>query len=472
MENYNNDDGQDGFEQAPDQPIVNVQREKEKRNLIIIVALVFITMIGLIVYGMGGFSSEDEETNTPLLDNMAPPPAKDTRIESDKYGNQNFSRQMNSRTATDDENISRLTGDPVTTKLRSNENLTDNDIDEVKRTAQQNQYMPNTNLSIKERGNRDFQQKIRGQQNINNHYADENTPLFRKSPEEIREEQQAERQRQFDERQTNLVLSSLERANQNMERNNGQTQSPVSALSPNASQLVNPLSNKAVTSATNVLPKQPTNQAARLVPETAPNTIGQEYSRGFYSVTTAIKKEYYTDNEVIPAVVHGNADGITVSNGSSLKVRLTQNTVLISDGRKITLREGTLLSGQVSISGDRVQIYINSFQRGNALYPLSITAYDIDGVQGLYIPNVQNKQLLSRSLANAGTRPINSMGGFFTGGTVRQQVGTQLASQGIQTAMQGVSDFARTKAQNPRITIKSNYKILLKMSEGDNLIGR
>jgi hypothetical protein len=137
MENYNNEEGQDGFEQAPDQPIVNVQREKEKRNLIIIVALVFITMIGLIVYGMGGFSGEEEAANAPLLDNMAPPPAKDTQMESDKYGNQNFSRQMNSRTATDDENISMLTGDPVTTKLRSNENLTDNDINEVKMTAQQ-----------------------------------------------------------------------------------------------------------------------------------------------------------------------------------------------------------------------------------------------------------------------------------------------------------------------------------------------
>lgn len=47
-------------------------------------------------------------------------------------------------------------------------------------------------------------------------------------------------------------------------------------------------------------------------------------------------------------------------------------------------------------------------------------------------------------------------------GTVGQQVGTQVAMQGVRQAIQGARQLVTARASTPKVTIRANYKILLK----------
>ena len=102
----------------------------------------------------------------------------------------------------------------------------------------------------------------------------------------------------------------------------------------------------------------------------------------------------------------------------------------------------------------------------NNVIPVKMIAYDIDGVQGLYIPNLMDKNLLGRELAEAGSRPLQ--GSVWTQGSMRNQIGTQVATDVARTLTQGASQFARRKMQIVRVTIKPNYKVLLTAGELEN----
>ena len=207
-----------------------------------------------------------------------------------------------------------------------------------------------------------------------------------------------------------------------------------------------------------------------LSPETVPNTIGNKFKKsGFYSETSSIKGTSFSENEGIRAVVHGDAEGSVVTNGSTIKVTLLENTVFRIENQKIILNKGSLITGNVAVNGDRLLISISSIRLGNSIYPVSIQAFDLDGSMGLNIPNASGKALLDRTLTNAASRPLTGTQIFVPSGGVVRQVGTQLALQSTQSLMQGVQNFARSKRASPKVTVRPNYKILLKTVNLQNL---
>ncbi len=70
--------------------------------------------------------------------------------------------------------------------------------------------------------------------------------------------------------------------------------------------------------------------------------------------------------------------------------------------------------------------------------------------------------MLSRELTDAATRPFNGTSVFVPDGSIQKQVGTQIALQSTQSLMQGAKGYFRSKIQSPKVTIKPNYKVLLK----------
>lgn len=151
--------------------------------------------------------------------------------------------------------------------------------------------------------------------------------------------------------------------------------------------------------------------------------------------------------------------------GTVIKLRLLQNAVVQLGDLQLVLKEGTLIPASCSITGDRVFLTVNTLKIENAIYPLKIAVFDLDGQKGLFVPKLKEKNMLAKELAEATTRQLSGTNVFVPSGSVGNQVGTQMALQSAQTLMQGAKGYIRSKTQYPKITIQPNYKVLLK-SEG------
>jgi conjugative transposon TraM protein len=432
-------------------------RENQKKYLFLMAAVFVVFVVGIILFILGVFKREGTKEAENELSAMTPPKAKAKELEVEKYGS-NFSKSMNEKSSEDMENLSAFTDKEVKYSYRSNENLSDEDYAAVRTTSSTNpQYSPKLQRTTKQKLDTKFQTANQRQHRLNNYYARDDTPLYRKSSEELRQERLDLEEKELNQKTAGLVLNNLEKLNSN-ERITGSSNGQILPLSPK--------SNK------DVIPEKVTmnENPGQLIPEIAHNTIGKKFKRvGFYSETTSLKRRSFSENENIPAVVHGDSEGSVVINGSTLKIRLLENTIFKIGEERIMLPKSTLFTGIVAINGDRLMISVSNLRLGNSIYPVSIQAFDIDGGMGLNIPNAQGKALLDKTLTNVASRPLSGTQIFVPSGGIGRQVGTQLALQGAQSAMQGVQNFARARRANQKILIKPNYKILLKTVNFENL---
>lgn len=438
-------------------PKLSNPRENQKKYLFLMAAVFVVFVLGIVLFNLGVFKRDKAVTSENQLAAMSPPKAKSKDIIGEKYGS-NFSKSMNERSSDDMENLSAFTDKEIKYSNRTNENLSEEDYQAIASTANSNpQYTPKLNRTTKQKLDTKFQLANQRQQRLNNYYSREDTPLFKKSKEDIREEELALNEKELNQKTATLVLNNLEKINTNSKTvENGFAQTKEFEQKKDRTNL-NEKSEKSEVQ-------------GELLPETAPNTIGNRFKKsGFYSETSTIKRTSFSENESIPAVVHGDAEGAVVTNGSTLKIRLLENTVFRIEKEKILLNKGTLITGIVSVNGDRLMISISSIRLGNAIYPVSIQAFDIDGGMGLNIPNASGKALLDRTLTNAASRPLSGTQIFVPSGGVGRQVGTQLALQATQSVMRGVQNFARSRRSSPKVTVRPNYKILLKTVNLQNL---
>ncbi len=162
----------------------------------------------------------------------------------------------------------------------------------------------------------------------------------------------------------------------------------------------------------------------------------------------------------IRAVIHGDGDGITVTNGSSVAIRMQDETIVGIDGEPLVLPNNTLVYGEARINGDRIDITVSKIRIDNFIYNVHLDAYDLDGRKGLYVPDMKLKQRASSSIVQGSTQFASS--GYIVGGSVGQQVGGQLASQGVGMALNAGKNILTRKAQQPKASIRPNYQILLR----------
>jgi len=169
----------------------------------------------------------------------------------------------------------------------------------------------------------------------------------------------------------------------------------------------------------------------------------------------------------IPAVIHGDGDAVTVQQGSTINIRLLDETPLRINGKLVKLPAHTLLAGQCSISADRVNIAVTSLRLGNEIFPIRLTVYDLDGHAGLSVPQLAAKNQLAQSAASSAGQAVSSPYYFVPQGSFGQQVGSQLAMQVTNTAFQGIRSLVQSKLSAAKVTVKPNYRILLR-AESNN----
>jgi conjugative transposon TraM protein len=147
---------------------------------------------------------------------------------------------------------------------------------------------------------------------------------------------------------------------------------------------------------------------------------------------------------IIEAAVHETQ---TLTAGAVVKLRLLQDAYL---GDRI-LPVGSLLYGTCHVKGERLSIEVTSIHSGNALLPVSLSAYELDGMEGLYIPNSPVReaaqQSAGRSISQSLQLPILS-----------PSLGAQAASAGIDAARGLLSKGAR----QVKVTVKAGHRLLLR----------
>ena len=102
-----------------------------------------------------------------------------------------------------------------------------------------------------------------------------------------------------------------------------------------------------------------------------------------------------------------------------------------------------------------MMISIESIRYRSALFPVELSAYDADGMQGIYIPGAITRDVAKQS----GERAIQSFGL----GTLDPSLGAQAASAGIETARSLLSK----KVKLVKVTVKAGYRVWLKDEQKD-----
>ncbi|WP_410220797.1 conjugative transposon protein TraM [Pedobacter sp.] len=163
-------------------------------------------------------------------------------------------------------------------------------------------------------------------------------------------------------------------------------------------------------------------------------------SSAFFSL-----EEIEADNSqnAIKAVVHENQ---TLVNGSTIKLRLV-NDVQVNG---ITIPKGNFLFGIASLNGERLGISIENIRFGNSIFPVELTVFDLDGLDGIYIPGAITrdvaKQSADRSLQTVGLTSLDPSWEM------------QAAGAGIEAAKSLLSK----KVKLVKVTVKAGYQVLLR----------
>lgn len=166
-----------------------------------------------------------------------------------------------------------------------------------------------------------------------------------------------------------------------------------------------------------------------------------EQTNGFFSLTD----ESLTNEQqnAIQAVVHETQ---TLVNGSTVKLRLL-NDVFING---VLIPKKSFLFGTADLNVERLGIKIKSIRFRNSLFPVDLSACDMDGMEGIYIPGAISRDVAKQTLDRS-SQAIDIT-------TLNTSIGAQAAGVGIETA----KTLLGRKVKLVKVTVKAGYQVLLR----------
>jgi conjugative transposon TraM protein len=172
--------------------------------------------------------------------------------------------------------------------------------------------------------------------------------------------------------------------------------------------------------------------------KTLHDTLEQRGSK-FYGLNESNDEN---SNNLISAVVNANQ---ILTNNSIVKLRLADDIYI--NGKLIPSQ--AFLFGVCNIQNERIVVTISTVFSGNTLYPVHLTAFDTDGLEGLYIPGTMANEA-SRQGTSQVLQDLQLM-------SLDPSIGAQAASAGIQTA----KTLIGKKAKAIKVQVKAGYNVLL-----------
>mgnify|MGYP001032534756 CR=1 FL=1 len=146
--------------------------------------------------------------------------------------------------------------------------------------------------------------------------------------------------------------------------------------------------------------------------------------------------------------VHGNQ---TITSGQSVRLRLME---AMRVGKHL-LPRNTLITGEGSIKGERLDIEILQVEHNGTIIPVELTVHDNDGQAGIFIPGSMEASAAKEMAANLGQNLGTSIS------ITNQSAGDQLLSEVGRGAIQGVSQYISKKMREEKVYLKSGYTLML-----------
>ncbi|MDQ8013180.1 MAG: conjugative transposon protein TraM [Flavobacterium nitrogenifigens] len=180
------------------------------------------------------------------------------------------------------------------------------------------------------------------------------------------------------------------------------------------------------------------------------NTAGAERFKSNAFFTADEDSNQDQPQNALGAAVHETQ---TIVNGAVIKLRLTADITL----QGTTIPKNTFLYGMAALKGERLEIKIENLQHHGSIFPVQLSVYDMDGIEGIYIPGA-----ISRDVGKASAdRSIQTLG--LTG--IADSWGAQAAGMGIEAAKNLISK----KVKLIKVVVKSGYQVLLYDEKQKNL---
>jgi conjugative transposon TraM protein len=152
----------------------------------------------------------------------------------------------------------------------------------------------------------------------------------------------------------------------------------------------------------------------------------------------------------IEAVMHETQ---TIVDGSLVKLRLMADMLL----QDVLIPRNAFLYGTASLKGERLIVKIANIKFRSSIFPVELSVYDMDGIEGIYIPGA-----ISRDVGKASAdRSIQSLG--LSG--VTDSWGLQAAEMGIGAA----KSLIGKKVKLVKAVVKAGYQVLLHDEKKKNL---
>jgi len=175
--------------------------------------------------------------------------------------------------------------------------------------------------------------------------------------------------------------------------------------------------------------------------EVKPDKASEKATSGFFGLDDPA--EAGEDQNAVSAVIHEDQ---TLVNGSTVKLRLTDDIQV----KGTVIPKDNFIYGTAELDGERLTIKINSIRYKKSLFPVQLSVFDIDGMDGIYIPGAITRDVAKQSA----DRSLQSIG--LTG--FDPSLGAQAASAGIEAAKTLISK----KVKLVKVFVKAGYQVLLR----------
>ncbi len=162
----------------------------------------------------------------------------------------------------------------------------------------------------------------------------------------------------------------------------------------------------------------------------------------FYGLEQAPQNDTETIASTIQAEVQETQ---TLQNGSTIKLRLLQDIFIA--GRRIPANN--FIYGTCTVNSERLHVQLTSAVSENEIYPISLKVYDLDGLEGIFVPGAITRDVTKEGISQG----ISGMG--IT--SLDPSMGAQAAAAGIETAKTLLSK----KIKAVVVTVKAGHRVLL-----------
>ena len=200
--------------------------------------------------------------------------------------------------------------------------------------------------------------------------------------------------------------------------------------------------------------------AAELSPEreTVVSSLDQPISDSAFIAEYGYKERnmgFHSVGKATPSIARNTLSVVvdrttTIRQGDFLRLRLAESARI----EGMTLPPNTVLIAQSTIDGNRMKLHVTSVEHAGRILAVKLSAFDLDGQEGLSIPGSEEVSALKEVGAGIG-------GTVGTSFTFASSAKDQLIAEAARSVMQGASQLLQKKLRTVKVTVKSGHRLFL-----------